>query len=78
MDDVCEMLNDWVKEMTKSNEEDSLSDRSLFVSLLRRCARSVGGTPLTRRAPKSSIQSSMIRERRLIYKRRRVWHRNRV
>uniref|UniRef100_A0A7R9VM76 Uncharacterized protein n=1 Tax=Pseudictyota dubia TaxID=2749911 RepID=A0A7R9VM76_9STRA len=70
MDDVCEMLNDWVKQMMKANEEEGLSDWSLYVSLLRCCARSVGGTPLTRRELQSSTPPMMIRERRLLYKRR--------
>jgi len=76
MDDVCEMLNDWTKEITKSQDINKLADKSVFISLLRRCARSVGAIGLTRCELRSSIPKQRIRERRAMYElfsRAKIW-----
>mmetsp|Transcript_30981 Transcript_30981/g.29809 ORF Transcript_30981/g.29809 Transcript_30981/m.29809 type:complete len:100 (-) Transcript_30981:85-384(-) len=42
IDECCEVLNDHLKKMTSSVKLDSLVNKSLFVSLTKRCTKNLG------------------------------------
>ena len=53
IDESCEILNDHLKKMSSSSNLDSLVNKSLYISVARRCTQNLGSNN-RRQSPKSS------------------------